>query len=128
MGQNLHDVLSCGVTVITKEKMWQKSMLKDPPPMTMSHAGLPTFTPHTPFQHRQVGQGPASLPTQLIHNAQKEVRRLQELRRYIHEECDHLLIKKARLKDQVGYQYVNMWHVEQSSRSLDAYISSGESQ
>ena len=109
------------------EKMWQKSMVKDPHPMTMSQAGLSTFTPHTPFQHRPVGQGPASLPTELINNAQKEVRRLQELRRYIQEECDNLLLKKDRLKDEVGHQHVNLWHVEASSRSLDAYISNGES-
>ena len=98
------------------EKMWQKSMLREPCHRTMSQAGLSTFTPHTPLAHN-TGQGPASLPTELINNAQKEVRRLQELRRYIQEECDHLLLKKDRLKNEVGHQSVNLWHVEQSSLS-----------
>jgi hypothetical protein len=60
------------------EKMWQKSMLREPCPRTMS---MSTFTPHIPFQHRPGGQGPVSFPRELIDNAQKEVRRLQELRR-----------------------------------------------
>ena len=107
------------------EKMWQKSMLRDPSPRTMSQAGLSTFTPHIPLAHRP-GQGQSSLPSE-INDAQKEVRRLQELRRYIQEECDHLLLKKDRLKDEVGQQHVNLWHVEQSSRSLDAYLRNGES-
>ena len=107
------------------EKMWQKSMLRDPCPRTMSQAGLSTFTPHIPLAHRP-RQGPASLPTELIKDAQKEVRRLQELRRYIQEECDHLLLRKDRLKDEVGQQSVNIWHVEQSRRSLDAYLHSGD--
>ena len=32
---------------------------------------------------------------------QQEVRRLQELRRYIQEECDQLLLRKERLKEEV---------------------------
>ena len=64
-----------------------------------------------------------SLPTELVSDAQKEVWRLQELRRYIQEECDQLLLKKDRLKEKVGD---NPWHVEQSSRSLDAYLCLGE--
>ena len=68
------------------EKMWQKSN---------SQAGMSTFTPNIPFM--EGAQGPLSLPIELVNNAQKEVRRLQELRRYIQEECDHLLLKKDRL-------------------------------
>ena len=67
------------------------------------------------------------MPIELIKDAQKEVRRLQELRRYIQEECDHLLLKKDRLKDEVGHQSVNIWQNERSSRSLDAYIHIGDS-
>ena len=107
------------------EKIWQKSMLKAP--RHRSEAGLSTFTPHIPLANIPVLQGPASLPTELIKDAQKEVRRLQELRRYIQEECDHLLLRKDRLKDEVGQQSVNLWHIEQSSRSLDAYLHSGDS-
>ena len=67
------------------------------------------------------------MPTELIKDAQKKVRRLQELRRYIQEECDHLLLKKDRLKDEVGHQSVNILQNERSSRSLDAYIHIGDS-
>ena len=104
------------------EKIWQKSMPKEP--RHRSQAGLSTFTPHIPLEHRPGFQGPASLPTELIKDAQKEVRRLQELRQYIQEECDHLLLRKDRLKDEVGQKSVNLWHVEQSGRSLDAYLHS----
>ena len=94
------------------EKLWQKSK---------SNAGIPTFTPHIP--PIAGAQGPMSLPTELVNDAQREVRRLQELRRYIQEECDQLLLKKDRLKEEVGE---NPWHVEQSSTSLDAYFLLGE--
>ena len=90
------------------EKLWQKSK---------SNTGFPSFIPHTPPEER-----PMSLPTELVSDARKEVRRLQELRHYIQEECDQLLLKKDRLKEKVGD---NSWHVEQSSRSLDAYLCLG---
>jgi hypothetical protein len=106
------------------EKIWQKSMPKEP--RHRSQAGLSTFTPHIPLAHRTVFQGPASLPTELIKDAQKEVRRLQELRRYIQEECDHLMLRKDRLKDKVGHKSVNIWQIERNSRSLDAYLYSGD--
>ena len=67
-----------------------------------SPEGLSSFTPHTPLDtFSNLTHGPASLPLDLVNNARKEVRRLQELRRYIQEECDHLLLKKERLKEQV---------------------------
>ena len=94
------------------EKLWQKSKSK---------TGISNFKPHMPPM--EAGKEPMSLPTELVSNAQKEVRRLQELRRYIQEECDQLLLKKDRLKEEVGD---NLWHVEQSSRSLDAYLFLGE--
>ena len=53
-------------------------------------------------------QGPQSLPTELVSEAHREVRRLQELRRYIQEECDHLLLRKERLKEEV------VWHAGNS--------------
>ena len=108
------------------EKMWQKTMLGDPNPRTMSQSGLSTFTPHVPLSPRQGVQGPSSLPVELVNNAHREVRRLQELRRYIQEECDHLLLKKERLKEEVGQHYDHLWHAEQSSMSLDTYLQSGE--
>merc|ERR1719192_1345555 len=46
-------------------------------------------------------QGPASLPAELVNSAQREVRRLQELRRYIQEECDQLLLRKERLREEI---------------------------
>ena len=106
------------------EKMWRKTMLGDPNPRTMSQSGLSTFTPHIPLSPRQ--GGPSSLPVELVNNAHREVRRLQELRRYIQEECDHLLLKKERLKEEVGQHYDHLWHAEQSSMSLDTYLQSGE--
>jgi hypothetical protein len=108
------------------EKMWQKSMLGNPTPRTMSQSGLSPFIPHIPLSPRQGGQGPTSLPLELVNNAHREVRRLQELRRYIQEECDQLLLKKDRLKEEVVHQSVNNWHAEQSSRSLDVYFHCGE--
>jgi len=69
------------------EKLWQKSK---------SNTGFPSFIPHTPPEER-----PMSLPTELVSDARKEVRRLQELRHYIQEECDQLLLKKDRLKEKM---------------------------
>jgi len=67
----------------------------------------PSFTPHTPvINHHQ--QGPSSLPTELVNTAQREVRRLQELRRIIQEECDSLLLRKERLKEEVGQSF-SIW-------------------
>ena len=97
------------------EKMWDKSK---------SHSGVSSFTPHIPLM--SMGQGPTSLPIELVNNAHKEVRRLQELRRYIQEECDHLLLKKDRLKEEVGHKYSYPCPLEESSRSLDAYLCLGK--
>ena len=105
------------------EKMWQKTKMRDPNTRVLSNSGLSTFTPHLPSSSRQ---GPSSLPVELVHNAQKDVRRLQELRRYIQEECDHLLLKKERLKEEVGQHSVNPWHAEQSCMSLDTYLRFGD--
>ena len=55
------------------------------------------FSAHSPSQVH----GPQSLPAELVGEAQREVRRLQELRRYIQEECDQLLLRKERLKEEV---------------------------
>ena len=59
---------------------------------------------YNPHISNSTTQGPQSLPLELISEAQREVRRLQELRRYIQEECDHLLLRKERLKEEV------VWH------------------
>jgi len=58
------------------------------------------FTPH--LAPLSPTHGPSSLPVELISSAQRDVRQLQELRRYIQEECDQLLLKKERLKEEVG--------------------------
>merc|ERR1712183_994756 len=56
-----------------------------------------SFSPHSVV----VSQGPQSLPSELVSEAHREVRRLQELRRYIQEECDQLLLRKERLKEEM---------------------------
>ena len=65
-----------------------------------------------------VSQGPQSLPSEIVSEAQREVRRLQELRRYIQEECDQLLLRKERLKEEV------VWHAEHNYASLDGHLMS----
>jgi hypothetical protein len=87
-----------------------------PLPRSSSQAGLASaasFPSSMPVSPRQ---GPASLPAELVCSAQREVRlnvahrhslflqvrRLQELRRYIQEECDQLLLRKERLREEVA--------------------------
>ena len=81
--------------------------------------------------------GPSSLPLELVNNAHREVRRLQELRRIIQEECDHLLLRKERLKEEVGcgegaeggrlwLDYPGHCHHSSGSMSLDASFQYGE--
>ena len=73
-----------------------------------------SFSPHSVV----VSQGPQSLPSELVSEAHREVRRLQELRRYIQEECDQLLLRKERLKEEV------VWHAEHNYASLDGHLMS----
>ena len=73
------------------EKMWQKSK---------SQTGLPTFPAH------ENGQGCVSLPTELV----SDVRRLEELRHYIQKECDQLLLRKDKLKEEVGQSLSRATH------------------
>jgi len=84
------------------EQMWKKTIEKDIPknPRTLSGSGLFQFSPLVPSSPRQ---GPSSLPIELVNNAHREVKRLQELRRIIQEECDHLLLRKERLREEVGW-------------------------
>ena len=76
-----------------------------------------SFSPHSVL----VSQGPQSLPSEIVSEAQREVRRLQELRRYIQEECDQLLLRKERLKEEV------VWHAEHNYASLDGQLMSHKS-
>ena len=76
-----------------------------------------SFSPH----RVQLSQGPQSLPSEMVSEAHREVRRLQELRRYIQEECDQLLLRKERLKEEV------VWHAEQNYASLDGHLLSHKS-
>ena len=46
--------------------------------------------------------GPSSLPPDSVLNDQIEVRKLEELRRYTQEDCDQLLLKKERLKNEIS--------------------------
>ena len=64
-------------------------------------ASSQSFSPHSAL----VSQGPQSLPSEMVSEAQREVRRLQQLRRYIQEECDQLLLRKERLKEEVVWQH-----------------------
>ena len=66
--------------------------------------------------HQAPAAGPQSLPSEIVSEAHKEVRRLQELRRYIQEECDQLLLRKEKLKEEV------VWHAEQNYASLDGHL------
>ena len=76
-----------------------------------------SFSPHSVV----VSQGPQSLPSELVSEAHREVRRLQELRRYIQEECDQLLLRKERLKEEV------VWHAEHNYASLEGHLMSHKS-
>ena len=76
-----------------------------------------SFSPHSVV----LSQGPQSLPSELVSEAHREVRRLQELRRYIQEECDQLLLRKERLKEEV------VWHAEHNYASLDGHLMSHKS-
>ena len=76
-----------------------------------------SFSPHSAV----LSQGPQSLPSELVSEAHREVRRLQELRRYIQEECDQLLLRKERLKEEV------VWHAEHHYASLEGHIMSHKS-
>merc|ERR1712045_578485 len=53
------------------------------------------------FKAPHQAAGPQSLPLEIVSEAHKEVRRLQELRRYIQEECDQLLLRKEKLKEEM---------------------------
>ena len=46
--------------------------------------------------------GPSSLPPDSVLNDQIEVKRLEELRQYMQEDCDQLLLKKERLKNEIA--------------------------
>ena len=70
-------------------------------------------------------QGPSSLPSDLVTSAQREVKRLQELRRIIQEECDALLLKKERLKEEVGQLVTDgmiLYSKDQSETPINAVI------
>ena len=89
-------------TVISQtdsEKLWERTLCQKNFGVVSSESSM--FKPHSP---QITSQGPQSLPSELVSEAHKEVRRLQELRRYIQEECDHLLLRKERLKEEV------VWH------------------
>ena len=81
------------------EKLWERTLCQKNFGVVSSENSM--FKPHSP---QISSQGPQSLPSELVSEAHKEVRRLQELRRYIQEECDHLLLRKERLKEEV------VWH------------------
>jgi len=65
-----------------------------------------------------------SVQDEMDKNAKQEVRRLQELRNYIQEECDQLLLRRDRLKEEVGNDSGYMWGSELSSTSFDSFLSS----
>ena len=91
-------------TVISQtdsEKLWERTQSQKHFGVVSSDISM--FQPHNP---PMTSQGPQSLPSELVSEAHKEVRRLQELRRYIQEECDHLLLRKERLKEEV------VWHAD----------------
>ena len=46
--------------------------------------------------------GPSSLPPDSVLNDQIEVRKMEELRQYTQEDCDQLLLRKERLKNEIA--------------------------
>ena len=65
------------------------------------------------------------MPSDLVTSAQREVKRLQELRRIIQEECDALLLKKERLKEEVGQLVADgmiLYSKDQSETCINAVI------
>ncbi len=65
------------------------------------------------------------MPSDLVTSAQREVKRLQELRRIIQEECDALLLKKERLKEEVGQLVTDgmiLYSKDQSETPINAVI------
>ena len=71
--------------------------------------------------HQAPAAGPQSLPLEIVSEAHKEVRRLQELRRYIQEECDQLLLRKEKLKEEV------VWHVGKNYMKFPGHLISDSS-
>ena len=88
------------------DKLWQKNQ---------SHKNLSShlFQP----SNLSCAGGPQSLPSEMLSEAQREVRRLQELRRYIQEECDQLLLRKERLREEV------VWHAEHNYHQSSGLLS-----
>ena len=77
-----------------------------------------SFAPHLSFSPRL---GPLSLPSNTLINDQDEVKRLHDLRRYIQEDCNQLLLLKERLKNEV----VSSSEAEQNNISLTCLSYSG---
>ena len=102
-------------TVISQtdsEKLWERTMCQKNFGVASSDTSM--FKPHSP---QISSQGPQSLPSELVSEAHKEVRRLQELRRYIQEECDQLLLRKERLREEV------VWHAEHNYHQSSGLLS-----
>jgi len=66
--------------------------------------------------------GPQSLPCELVSEAHREVRRLQQLRRHIQEECDHLLLRKISLEEAERRKDCVTETLECKTRSSDKMI------
>ena len=63
-----------------------------------------------------------SVQDELDKNARQEVRRLQELRNYIQEECDSLLLRRDKLQEEVGCHSGYRWGHGQASTSCDTFL------
>ena len=115
-------------TVISQtdsEKLWERSQSHKN--FGVASSDISMFQPHNPQMN---SRGPQSLPSELVSEAHKEVRRLQELRRYIQEECDHLLLRKERLKEEVVWHadnkfYFNKQNFNSGRRSFSSIQSGG---
>merc|ERR550532_3952475 len=83
------------------EPSWVHQAATLPRCFSQSRLSSSSSSPFTTSLAISPRQGPASLPAELVNSAQREVRRLQELRRYIQEECDQLLLRKERLREEI---------------------------
>ena len=105
------------------EKLWERTQSQKNFGIVSSDISM--FQPHNP---PMTSQGPQSLPSDLVSEAHKEVRRLQELRRYIQEECDHLLLRKERLKEEVVWLHAdNTFYFKQQNVNSGLSFSNSQS-
>ena len=103
--ENNFDSRKCGEqTSLSKkrkklESSWQRVIESD---MNLRTATAIQKDNSKSYQCSSSTLGPSSLPTDSVMNDQIEVRKLEELRRYIQEDCDQLVLRKERLENEIA--------------------------